>query len=116
MREVNLFVDHDQAVGQRLLAELSLHGAPVRERLPAARDEPTGHAVYDTRVQIVVAHELLDGERHLVRRVNATAAELPHRHAEHDNTEGEEATDPRAHDLLLPLQRRQGTFVEDRDA
>ena len=51
---------NDEAVGERLLALPPLGRAAARERLLAARDEPAGHAVDHARVQVVVAHELLD--------------------------------------------------------
>ena len=76
MREMDLLVDHDEAVGQRLLAEPPLHGATMGQRLPAARDEPAGHTVDHPRVEVVVAHELLHRERDLVRRVAEVLGDL----------------------------------------
>src|SRR5262249_20461138 len=74
--EVDPFVHHIDPVGQSLLSEPPEHGAAPGERLLAARDEPARHAVDDAGVEIVVTHELLDVQRHLVAHVAEALGDL----------------------------------------
>ena len=74
--EVDALVHHEQAVGQRLLAQPAQHGAPPGQRLLAAGDEPARHTVDDTGVEVVVAHELLDVQRVLVALVAEALGDL----------------------------------------
>ena len=76
VHQVQRAVQHEEPVGERLLAEAALHRAWARERLPAAGDEAPGHAVDHARVEIVVAHELLDGQRHVVAHVAEVLRDL----------------------------------------
>ena len=76
MGEVNLRVDHDEPVGERVLAEPPLDGPPAGQRLAAAGDEAARDAVDHPRVQVVVAHELLDPEGDLVARIAEVLGDL----------------------------------------
>ena len=67
---------HDEPVGERLLAQPPLHGGAARQRLAAAGDQAARDAVDHARVQVVVAHELLDPERELVARVAEVLGDL----------------------------------------
>jgi len=60
--QVQAAVVEHQAVDQGLLALAALGRAPARQRLLAARDEPSAHAMDPARVQVVLAHEALDAE------------------------------------------------------
>ena len=74
--QVQLLVDDDEPVGERLLAQAPLHGGAAREGLAAAGDQAPGYPVDHPRVEIVVAHELLDPERQLVGGVAEVLGDL----------------------------------------
>ena len=71
-----VLVQHEEPVGERLLAETALHRGGTRERLPAAGDEAPGHAVNHPRVEIVVPHELLHRQGDVVGHVAEVLRDL----------------------------------------
>jgi hypothetical protein len=74
--ETQLLVDDDEPVREGLLPEAALHAPAAGEGLAAARDQAARHAMDHPRVEIVVAHELLDPERQLVGDVAEVLRDL----------------------------------------
>ena len=76
MHEMDALVHDVEPVGERFLSQAPLDGTATRERLLAAQDQLARHPVDDARVEIVVAHELLDGEGIVVADVAEVRGDL----------------------------------------